>query len=70
MDKPLEHGLVDSVDGHPGEVSAHGLGPEGVPGQDGRVKVEQLNPVWQVAQPIAIDKIDVSRYLWPIDRCR
>ena len=51
LNKPLEHGLVDSINGHPGEVSSHGLRPEGVPGQDGGVEVEELDPVGLVAEP-------------------
>ena len=51
MDKPLEHGLGDSVDGHPGEVSSHRLRPEWVSGQDGGVEVEQLDPLGLVAEP-------------------
>ena len=51
LNPPLEHGLVYSVDGHPGEVTSYGLRPERVPGQDGGVKVEQLDPLGLVAEP-------------------
>ena len=42
---PLDHGLIDSIDGHPGEVSTNGLGPECVSGEEGGVQVEYFNSV-------------------------
>ena len=45
----LRHGLVHSIDGHPGEVTAHRLGPEGVSGQEGGVQVEYLDSTTFIA---------------------
>jgi hypothetical protein len=42
--------LVDSVDRHPGEVSSNNLRPEGVSGQDRRIKVEKFDPFGFVTQ--------------------